>query len=230
MERITTISRNATNKITTMFKSKDNSILDDTDNEFDYNEYKKNDEHISDITYDYKNMDYDNSFNKYESNRIRRKEKIQKRKQRQEQIKKARLEYGQEYVQVQKKVRPVRTDENMMYVEKSEINAISEDVIILSQIAKDMGTLLEVQGEQLDIVHENVESSNITIQNAGAEVNEAIRRSRNSKYKKGVLATTGCTAAGAGIGFLGGPIGSVIGAGIGAGVGIVGSTIIGILT
>jgi hypothetical protein len=202
MDKISTISKNATNKITTMFKFKDKisnnsyqtnntNYTDDTHNEFDYNEYK--------------NMDCDNKLPQDQG----------------------RLLYRPMQPTI---VRPLRTDENMMYVETSEINAISRDVTALSSMVQDMGVLLEVQGDQLNIVDEYVESSTVTVQNAGTEVNEAIRRGRNLKYKKGILATTGCTAAGAGIGFLGGPIGSVIGAGIGAGVGIIGSTIVGIVS
>jgi hypothetical protein len=132
---------------------------------------------------------------------------------------------AQAHTQLPEHIREVQDDEEMVYVESAELEAISRDLQDLNMIAKDMSELLDIQEEQLDEIDKNVEQSTKHVKKAGAEVETTLRLMKSSKYKKGAITTTGCAAVGAGIGLIGGPIGAGIGAGIGGAVGLVGSTV-----
>lgn len=123
-------------------------------------------------------------------------------------------------------IRAVETEEEqIIFVETSEMAALSKDLNTLSEIAQDMSQLLDVQGEQIDKIEKNVDESTHDVMGAGVKVEETLRIMRKTKYKKGALTTTACAVTGGAIGMVGGPIGIAVGAGIGATVGMVGSTI-----
>lgn len=114
---------------------------------------------------------------------------------------------------------------DLVLVERSELEAVTRDLTILTEMARDINGILDVQQEQIETIEENIERSETNIIAAQQEVSQAIKYSKSSKYKKGAIATTACAATGGAIGMVGGPIGAVIGAGIGGAVGIVGSTV-----
>lgn len=122
-------------------------------------------------------------------------------------------------------LKPVEVDEKMVYVEESALDDIVGDLQILKGIAADMNQLIDVETENLEELHDNLQSTETHVQKAGDEIEQALKYSKESKFKKGVIVTTGTTAAGAAIGSIAGPPGAVFGAGVGAAVGMVGSVV-----
>ena len=120
-------------------------------------------------------------------------------------------------------LKPVEVDEKMVYVEESALDDIVDDLQILKGIAADMNQLIDAETEKLGELQDNLQSTETHVQKAGNEIEQALKYSKDSKFKKGVMVTTGTTVTGAAIGSIAGPPGAVFGAGVGAAVGMVGS-------
>uniref|UniRef100_A0A7S2S0M6 t-SNARE coiled-coil homology domain-containing protein n=1 Tax=Mucochytrium quahogii TaxID=96639 RepID=A0A7S2S0M6_9STRA len=129
-------------------------------------------------------------------------------------------QYGQSFHQLSQQDVALRSydDEQTRELEKEQLRKIARDSALVEQMATELGSLLEVQQDDINVLEENTSDSVTKTMEGVKELSEARRKQANSGATK---ATLGTAAVGGLVGIVGGPVGMALGAGAGAIVGMV---------
>lgn len=126
---------------------------------------------------------------------------------------------------------------NLKIIEETneELQKLTEDLLILKEIMTEMSKHVVVQGEIIETIEENVNKSDVIIEETVENlenIKKTVRRLRNKKILVITAAVSGAIVGGAvlgGVGLLFGPVSGAISGGVGAGAGaVIGGTLVGI--
>jgi hypothetical protein len=120
-------------------------------------------------------------------------------------------------------------DNFTIHERNKEIKKIEEDMEALAEIQRDLALLVHIQGESIDIAAENVEKTEITVNEATQHIQKAseTQKKTNRLFVGGLLTSAG-VAVGGGLVAIASPIAGALiaGAGIVSGVIIVVSKVV----
>jgi len=87
--------------------------------------------------------------------------------------------------QTQEHQQAMQIDENLLHARTDQIQQLAQDISLLTDMFKDLDTMVETQGTVLDRIDYNIENANIHADKGVAELKQAV------EYKKGCK-TTAC--------------------------------------